>query len=116
MSQHHEAQEQRASDFYGLRPSTAAICPRVVTGKRCLMDRRSECVCRDHRRMLDHGRMWLDENGQHVLTGEPYDTWGEELVAFIGAMAELGLKVNLTGRALWFPGHTLLIRVSRERS
>lgn len=114
MSKYHEAQEERAAEYFGLRPSTAAICPRVVVGKRCLMDSRSECVCRDHHRILDHGRMWLDENGHHVLTGEPYETWGEEITAFITAMTEMGLHVYLTGRSLWNPGASLLIRVTRK--
>lgn len=114
MSQYHEAQEERAAEYFGLRPSTAAICPRVAAGKRCLMDTRQECVCRDHRRLLDHGRMWLAENGQHVLTGEPYDTWGEEIAEFITALAALGLKVSISGRSLWNPGSCLLLRITRE--
>ncbi|MBN6051311.1 hypothetical protein JYK22_05145, partial [Nonomuraea sp. RK-328] len=111
---HHEAQEQRAAEYFGLRPSKASVCPRVVAGKRCLIDSRGKCVCQDHYRVLDHGRMWLDENGHHVLTGEPYNTWGEEMTAFVAAMDELGLHVHLSGRSLWYPGYTLLVRVTRK--
>ncbi|MFD1547704.1 hypothetical protein [Nonomuraea guangzhouensis] len=111
MSIEHEDQEERAAEFYGLRPSNARVCPRVVAGKRCLANS-GECVCFNHQHVLDHGRVWLDKGGKHVLTGEPYSATGDEIAALVGDVAALGLKVSLSGRSLWNPRSTLLIRVT----
>lgn len=115
MTVHHEAQERRAIDIYGLRPSRANACPRVVAGRRCVAynDERRLCICQTYRRLLDHGRMWLDESGRHVLTGEPYDIDTAELVEFIGELDRVGLAVTVGARSLWNPGQCVLIRVLR---
>lgn len=114
MSIEHEDQEERAAEYYGLRPSNARVCPRVVAGKRCLANC-GECVCSHHHRVLDHGRVWLDKDGKHVLTGEPYDASGNQIAALVTDMAALGLEVSLSGRSMWNPRSTLLIRVTAER-
>lgn len=118
MTGHHEAQEQRAAAIYGLRPSRAQICPRAVAGLRCTAynDDRRPCVCLAYRHLLDHGRIWLDAAGRHVLTGEPYDVDTDELLAFIADMTRLGLSVHLSVRSLWNPGHCLLVRVDRDQA
>lgn len=114
MSTVYEDQERRAAELYGLRPSAAAVCPRVVAGKRCIAyrDEWTVCVCQRHRRALDHGRVWLDANGRHVLTGEPYEITGEDLAGLTADLAELGLRVDLTGQSLWNPGFTVLIKIT----
>ncbi|WP_433541156.1 hypothetical protein ACQP10_08505 [Streptosporangium sandarakinum] len=114
MTTHHEAQEQRAADLFGLRPSRARICPRVVAGKHCQADH-DTCVCQRHHRLLDHGRLWLDPEGHHVLTGEPYSADGDALTALLTDTASLGLTVSITGRSLWNPGQTVLIRITADR-
>lgn len=103
-----------AAENYGLRPSQARICPRVVAGKRCLTYHRSRCLCDKHRSLLDHGRMWLDEHGRHVLTGEPYHIAPDDLAAFTDDMAKLGLQVNVKPKSesFWYPGHTHLILIT----
>ncbi|MEV5711248.1 hypothetical protein [Actinoallomurus sp. NPDC052274] len=112
-----EEQERRAHDMFGLRPSGAVVCPRVVAGKRCIAHNGTElCVCQRHYRLLDHARIWLDETGRHVLTGEPYSAAGEDLADLITDMSELGLDVNLSGRSPWNPGFTLLIRITKREA
>jgi hypothetical protein len=111
---HHAEQEQRAAKWWGLRPSNARVCLRVVAGKRCVQPQRS-CVCDKHQRLLDHGRIWLDEDGKHVLTGEPYNASPRELSALFADADEHGLKVRISGRSPWFPGATVLIHISAQK-
>lgn len=99
-----------------LRPSTGAICPRRVAGVRCHAwhDRPALCVCQRHHHLLDHGRMWLDAHGRHRLTCEPYDAEGEELAAFVADLADIGLRVDISGMSLWNPGWCVLLIVTRD--
>lgn len=112
---YHGLQGQRAADWYGLRPAKAQVCPRIVAGKRCLAyNGHSEmCVCQVHYRLLDHGRIWLDATGQHVLTGEPYDAHGDDLAALLVDLAALGLRATITAHSMWNPGSTVLILIRR---
>jgi len=113
----HEAQERRAAEAFGLRPSRAAICPRTVAGGRCRAWHSGEpCICMRHRHLLDHGRIWLDEAGRYVLTGEPYDAHGEDVADLLADLAALGLRATFTGRSLWYPGYTLLIVIRPEEN
>jgi hypothetical protein len=112
MTDHHESQHSRAA-ARGLRPSTAKACPRVVAGKRCGAGLAGACVCQTYRRVLDHGRIWLDQDGRHLLTGEPYDLSPRSVAEFTAAMTELGLSVSLSGRSMWNPGQCLLVTVRR---
>jgi hypothetical protein len=107
----HEAQERRAFAEHGLELIEARICPRVFAGKDCCADSDTLCACQRHRRLLDHGRVWLDQEGCPVLTGEPYDADGADLADFVADMTALGLRVALTGRSPWYPGHTFLILI-----
>jgi hypothetical protein len=112
MTDHQESQRERAT-ARGLRPSSAHVCPRVVAGKRCAAGVPAVCVCQTYRRVLDHGRIWLDEEGHHILTGEPYDLAAADLSEFAAAMTALGLSVTLSGRSMWSPGNCLLVTVRR---
>jgi hypothetical protein len=74
-------QAARFAAWYHWRPSSAARCPRVVAGKRCIAysQRGETCVCeRHHGGPIDHPRMWLTETGERVLTAEPYDFSGDD--------------------------------------
>jgi hypothetical protein len=114
---HYHAQELRAAEWYGLRPSGARICPRVVAGKHCLAYRsRARCVCQRHRPLLDHARIWLDTHGRHILTGEPYGVWGDDVMDLLTDLAALGLRASFTAHSVWNPGSTLLIRIERADS
>lgn len=112
--------DARALAWHGLRPSEATPCPRVVAGKRCRRLARgwgsaSACVCEEHQWLMDHTRVWLDTEGRHVLTTEPYGSCGLKVAAFVQAMDELGLRTTVTGASPWNPGSTFAIIVRRSR-
>lgn len=115
MTNHHWEQERRAAEALGVRPSTARVCPRLVAGKRCLAFHRP-CVCLPYHHLLDHGRIWLDQEGRYVLTGEPYEIDDHNLGRFTKDMAELGLQVSVKPKSesFWYPGHTFLIVITGE--
>ena len=100
--------------MFGYTPSDARLCPRIVAGRRCLENSPSRpCVCSIYRdKAFDHARMWQDSKRRHVFTSEPYGIHGEEVVALVSDMAELGLSVRLDARSPWNPGHTILIRIT----
>ena len=102
--------------MFGYTPSDARLCPRIVAGKRCLENGPScPCVCQSYRhRAFDHARMWRDSKKRHVFTSEPYGISGEEVVALVSDMAELGLSVCLDARSPWNPGSTILIVITRR--
>lgn len=114
----HAQHEDRAAEWFGLRPSTARECPRVVARKRCLDHRAPDgdpCICQRHRRILDHARIWIDRDGHHVLTGEPYEADARDLAALLTDVSALGLAVHLFGRSPWNPGFTFLIRITAPK-
>ena len=97
---------------FGYEPSKAAVCPRIVAGKRCRRAR--DCVCRKYEtKAFDHARMWKDHNGRHVFTSEPHGLQGEEIVALVSDMEDLGLTVSIDGRSHWSSdGAALLIIIT----
>lgn len=98
---HHAAQVDRATRL-GLRPSTVTVCPLSVLGRRCRTRYAEVCICQRHHRLLDHGRVWVDDRGRRVLTGEPYDLDPVEVVDLAADLAPLGLAVELVpGPGLW---------------
>lgn len=115
-SDRHSEQIRNAAARFGLRPSAAAACPRVVAGLRCrayAYQQSEPCVCK-YQLVLDHARMWLDECGGRVLTGEPYTVSIDKLAAFQAAVAPLGLVVTpKPGPGLWHPS-TLLYAVVKK--
>jgi hypothetical protein len=101
----------RGAAFVGWQVSSAKPCPRVLAGQRCLFAGVDPAPCLCQHRALDHARRWVDPNGCHVLTGEPYDMDGADLVEFVGACRDLGLTVTVDGRSPWNPGQTFLLRI-----
>lgn len=114
----HKQHEAAMLEAHGLKPSSGRICPRVVAGKRCRYgDSRvdpDDCVCMRYLHLLDHGRLWMNAEGQHVLTGEPYGITGEALAPFLAEMASLNLEVTILARSPWYQGHTVLIMVEPD--
>lgn len=104
-------QDARAREFHDLRPHDAKPCPRVLAGQSCLFRGVDPAPCLCQHRALDHARRWVDPNGCQVLTGEPYDMDGADVVEFVGACHDLGLTVTLDGRSPWNPGQTFLLRI-----
>lgn len=122
----------RMQAAFGYRPSHARACPRVVAGKRCLQFRQSRtwpyrpasrrgpepwaCACVTHHDLLAHRRIWLNPEGRHVFTVEPYGIERPDaLAAFTADCAALGLTVTVSETdAQWCPGSTVLITVRRE--
>jgi hypothetical protein len=114
------------ADQWGLRPAPLQIphCPRVVAGKRCLMNTRLRCVCQDYgHRLFDHGRLWhlpakIRGRGEHVLSGEPYDFNWEDREAFQRETDATGLGVRLfvmhPDLSFWYPPHTRLLILVRD--
>jgi hypothetical protein len=120
----------------GWRESKAQRCPRVVLGRRCLVygwksnQQPSPCLCcqwyaQYGSRVDDHARMWLDRDGRHVLTYEPYTThlgdggarWrADVLPRFRADAAALGLTVTVGDRSPHYPGSTTLLIVSKAEA
>ena len=102
---------------YDLRPSNAPPCPRIVVGKRCRANQgEGRCVCtRYYPRLFDHCRIWIDSQGRHVLTGEPYDFNQDDLKTFLAdpEVTSLGLQVAVSSESPWYPGYTTLIIMRR---
>lgn len=102
----------------GYRESRATICPRVVAGKRCQQWRdaggHTACLCTIFSALFDHGHMWLDASGRHVMTGEPYGYREPQLAALIAAVEPLGLQVTVSDESPYYQGYTTLITISRR--
>jgi hypothetical protein len=96
------------------RPADAATCPRVAAALRCWAGTDRLCVCQRHHHALDHARTWQDPDDGLVLTGEPYDIDGDELVALVAECSALGLDVSISGRSMWLPGATILLTIRKR--
>jgi hypothetical protein len=91
------------------------VCPRHLAGIRCVAsDPTSQCICERHDRILDHRKAWVTENGEFVITAEPYAVDEEALAAFIGECEDLGLAVTTDGESPYNPGNTSLITIRRR--
>jgi hypothetical protein len=101
------------------RVSKARRCPLVVAGRRCRRNRDEDgegCLCEEehYQSLFDHGRMWLDRDGTHILTGEPYNGFNlEHLVMFERDVKPLHLTVTISRDSPWNPGRTTLLIVRR---
>jgi hypothetical protein len=101
---------------FGYRRSDATVCPLVAAGKRCRAWHGDDaCLCQRHSRVLDHARAWLDQDGRHVFTAEPYDTDSDELEALIADLHREGLRATFSGQSPWNPGGTFLIVITDMR-
>ncbi len=109
-------QQARFREWFGWRPSGALPCPRIAAGKHCLVGTRTPglCTCCKYTHgLLDHARVWLDGDGGHVYTAEPYDFDGAEFAELAAECAGLGLDVCVTGTSPYFPGRTTLIVIQK---
>jgi hypothetical protein len=115
MTQHEEYTARMLRRFGLFRPSRAAVCPRVVAGKRChawRLDRANrDCLCVRYggTRLLDHAYIWRTKAGQYVLTAEPYGVDEPRLLDLRQELATLGLTIDVTNESYWFHGTQLLI-------
>jgi hypothetical protein len=113
VSIHGPDHEQRMLDWHGLRPSKAARCLRVVQGKRCILGNgwNDHCLCRmqSSYNLFDHVGIWLDAEGRHVLTSEPYNSNPQRIEDLTAQMADLGITVTVGDPSPWYPGHTTLL-------
>ena len=74
------------------------VCPRHLAGIRCVVPNpTSKCICERHERLLDHRKAWVTEDGDFVITAEPYRVAGEGFWGFIVDCEDLGLAVEITG-------------------
>jgi hypothetical protein len=105
------------AEAHGWRPSNAQACPQVVAGHRCRVQTDADwsCVCASYSHLLDHARIWLDPNGSHVLTAEPYETHGDELAHFVTALTPLGLYLQISGASPWNPGATFMLTITARK-
>lgn len=101
----------------GCRPRGVSVpaCPRVVLGKRCsAWHSARRCICQNFSTFLDHGRLWVDKDGETFLTGEPYGIYDTELLArFINTLNMMGLRMQISARSAWYPGSTLYLEIRR---
>lgn len=99
------------------RSPSAARCPWVVAGKRCRVGyaMNQQCICQRYAlTILDHSRMWLDPDGRHVLTSEPYgisDSW--DLQGFLTELHELGVRTHISANSPYYPGSTVMLEMTR---
>jgi hypothetical protein len=88
-------------DLGVLRMKHYQQCPRNVVGKRCLIGGPKECTCQrvQYRfAIFDHCSTWPNEvTNERFIMYEPYnlDRHGEELDAFRGECAGLGIDVRV---------------------
>jgi hypothetical protein len=76
-----------------------------ISGSRCLLTLagtghgRDLCMCLRQLGygVIDHVRVWRKENGKRVITVEPYNCDGTELMEFLAYLKDLGLDVWVTG-------------------
>lgn len=114
-----DEQNEWFREQYRFTPSSARACPYIVAGKRCRVGVSDTCLCQQfYHRPLDHARLWRDKGGQYVLTAEPYDfdAASAEYLAFVEAMAAIGLSVTTSVDSAWCPDHTTLLVIRRITS
>lgn len=107
MTDHCRLHRGRAAAGYGWTHISDLSCPLLLLGARCRLSVGDDCLCAD--RLNDHGNRWRDARGRDLIVWEPYDCWPEELAAVAEHAHRHGLRVRLSGRSPWKPGHTLAI-------
>lgn len=101
---HHFGLLPRRNRWLRYRP-----CPRTLVGKRCQLRRDRDCLCSRHYDILDHGRGWRDRRGQLVHTAEPFHTDADALAALAADLRPLGVRIDVSGQSLYYPGHAILL-------
>lgn len=84
----------------GIKP-----CPMLIAGLSC---DGGECLCKRYGRMLDRRELWVDAEGNPVVTSEPCD-WGEGalLTGLLRECTRLGLSLGHADKSP--PGDTGLL-------
>jgi hypothetical protein len=85
-------------------------CPKMLVDLPCHDD---ACMCRRDPllRILDHRKLWIDGEGNYVLTAEPYEWEGRALGSFLDECAFLGLTVHSTAKSPHNPGESMLLTI-----
>ena len=85
-------------------------CPKMLVDLPCHDD---ACMCRrdPFLRILDHRKLWIDGEGNYVLTAEPYEWEGRALGSFLDECAFLGLTVHSTAKSPHNPGESMLLTI-----
>jgi len=85
-------------------------CPKMLVDLPCHDD---GCMCRrdPFLRILDHRKLWIDGEGNYVLTAEPYEWEGRALGSFLDECAFLGLTVHSTAKSPHNPGESMLLTI-----
>ena len=65
---------------------------------------------------FDHVHTWLDREGRHVLTSEPYDLTPRRVEELTEEMAALGIAVTVSDRSPWYPGSTTLLILAADQA
>ncbi len=109
---HWEAWEAGMRELYGLRPNKrGAICLWRVAGVRhihtygtssdCLADTRH-----GHDHLWDHVALWRGQDGEVVITAEPYNE--VESVDLDAICAKYGVRYENPAESPWYPSSTHL--------
>jgi hypothetical protein len=111
------AHEQLMWEWHRLRPSKAQRCLRVVQGRQCVAynNWRRDCLCQVVQRgvLFSHTRIWLDSDGHHVLTSEPYTVSRQTVAALIEQTSDLGIALTISDRSPWGAAALLLMSAVR---
>lgn len=113
-----EAHNRRALERYGWTPAeNQRVCLRWLGGMACRAQYGGRCggCWINFSNVLDHARMWVDENTSYLLTGEPYiDPEKHEEFPALQAVCkalELQLLVSEPSESVYLPDDTWLIEI-----
>lgn len=106
----------------GWQLSDLKVCPRYLTGQRCIAYNRPQvrCMCelwRDEigHAVMDHGRIWKTGPRQYVLTWEPYLKVDDpKITEFAEFVREQGYRLRASQESVHNPPATVLLEVVWE--
>jgi hypothetical protein len=70
------------------------------------------CLCRIVQwrgTLFDHVFVWLDREGRHVLSSEPYNATIDHIAELTAQLGILGIDVTVGDRSPWAPDSTTLL-------
>lgn len=117
---------QRTRDLMrarGWKPYDHRVCPRYLTGKRCIAYNRPnvKCICEEWRerfggQVLDHGRIWKVGTGRnYAVTYEPYLKISDPKITEFGEFVrQQGFRLRATEESVHNPPSTVLLEVVWE--